>query len=202
MAFDRRNAKFSTAIRNLYRSAGQSKNWKRIAIYVRHLCITVTLKSPPCIWNLFLSLPNLSSLEVIGEYGRTGQAPPVLTNMRAVSTRKLSALRLRGYFPAEFVSALCKASAGTIGSLDLGLLDVPLENPDKDDLMCSVYDTFFAPRGLLSCSVDNVPMLNTLTHLNLCKPGCTFWGPDNWRGPIPDVEEHIRQEFELWVALL
>ena len=45
-------------------------------------------------------------------------------------------------------------------------------------------------------------MFSTLNHLNLCKPGRTFWGPDDFLGFIPDVEEQILQEFELWIAIL
>jgi hypothetical protein len=66
--FDRWNAKFSTAIRRLYKTAGKSEAWGRLALLVRHLCLTVTHKSPPQIWNMMLSLPNLHTIEVIGEY--------------------------------------------------------------------------------------------------------------------------------------
>lgn len=59
--------KFGTAIRKLYRTAGKSQDWSRLAPCIVHLCLTVTHKSPPQIWNMILSLPNLASVEVIGE---------------------------------------------------------------------------------------------------------------------------------------
>ena len=201
--FERRNAKFGTAIRNLYRTAGQSRGWMKIAPYVRHLCITITNKSPPCVWNMILSLPNLISLEVIGELDRLGKGPPSLPILREAKAETISTVRLRGYIPAPFVAAVCSSSLHTISSLDVGLLEAPLRNPSKvDTFFMNENEMHFAPRGLLWFPVDGVPMFKFLTHLTLCKPGRTHEGPDDILGLIPDIEEHIVQEFENWVALL
>lgn len=43
--FDSRNAKFAMHVRNVFRAAGKSQAWTRLAPFVRHLCLTVTNKS-------------------------------------------------------------------------------------------------------------------------------------------------------------
>jgi hypothetical protein len=118
--FERRNAKFGTAIRELYRSAGKSQAWTRLAPLVRQICITVTHKSPPHVWDMILSLPNLASVEVIGEYSANNERPPQPASLREPHAHRIRHVRLRGYIPTIFVVEICRASASSVTSLDLG----------------------------------------------------------------------------------
>ncbi|KAF2030341.1 hypothetical protein EK21DRAFT_112062 [Setomelanomma holmii] len=200
--FERHNAKFGTAVRNLYRTADQSQHWMVIATYVRHLCLTITHKSPPCIWDMMLSLPNLSTLEAIGQIDASGQSPPPCTFVREAKADKVHVIRLRGYIPAAFVLAMCEISVNSIRTLDLGLLDPPVNNQVERSPGAMWTAHYFAPRGPLWFPDVEVPCFTFLTHLHLCKPGHMTGGPDSWMEAYPEDEEHNKSELKNWTALI
>lgn len=173
--FEKRNAKFGTAIRQLFRTAGKSKAWTRLAPFVHHMCITVTHKSPISIWNMILSLPNLKSVEIIGECSSNHQTPPFPANLRAPISQKIRSIRLRGYVPANFVQEICTASAATIASLDLGALEPPeafSDDAEEIQALKSLGESIYvAPRGILWLKPPSSSLLTSLTHLLLCKNG-------------------------------
>lgn len=172
--FDRRNAKFNAAIRALYRTAGKSQGWARLAPCVRHLCLTVTSKSPATIWNAILSLPHLATLEVVGESGLGTKGvvsgPPTANNLRTPVVSHVRTVRLRGYIPADFVSNLCEASLNSIAHLDLGILEEPQiwEGASEEmELQEELgYPIFVAPRGV-SWYTETTPTFTSLSHLLL-----------------------------------
>jgi hypothetical protein len=209
LAFDHRNAKFSTAIRRIFRSAGKSRAWTRLAPLVHHLCLTVTHKSPPQIWDAILSLPNLSTLEVIGEYSANNEGPPVATNLREPKAQKIRDVRLRGYIPADFVSQLWKASASSVVCLDLGALEPPnLYEGDAEEMELQQelgHPLYVAPRGLLCLGEGGAPSFSSLTHLLLCKRG-SFDGPPDMSEDedfeIREDDAHEVKQFKEWAAFL
>jgi hypothetical protein len=173
LEFHHRNAKFGTAIRKLYRTAGKSQAWGRLAPYVQHLCLTVTHKSPPQIWDMILSLPNLTTIEVVGEYSEDNQGPPQPTSLRQPGACKIRNVRLRGYIPEQFVVEMCKASAATIVSLDLAAFLPPkLFVGDEEEMewaqeMGRLYQ---APYTVSWFDPSSIPFVS-LTHLLLCTHG-------------------------------
>ncbi|KAI4653393.1 hypothetical protein J4E93_001159 [Alternaria ventricosa] len=173
--YDTRNEQFRAAIREMYASDGKSEAWVRIKPVVRHLCLTVTHESPPEIWNMILSLPNLHTIELIGEYSEDRIGPPMaLGLLPKPAATKVQNVRLRGYIPTEFVSAICKSSAATIVSLDIGVLDEPeffrgreLGRTEYGETVCPMY---MCPRSPTWYHAVEWPQFTSLTHLLLCKP--------------------------------
>ncbi|KAH7078389.1 hypothetical protein FB567DRAFT_607575 [Paraphoma chrysanthemicola] len=180
--FDRRNAKFATLVRKVFRTAGKSQAWARIGPLVRHLCLTVTNKSPPQIWDMILSLQNLCSIEVIGENSPIHQLPPYPTSLREPAAKGIRNVRLRGYIPARFVATVCKASASSIISLNLGALEQPkvfVGNAEEQELRQDLgYPLYVAPRGVVWFSDKQAPQLSSLSHIMLCKRGSFDEPPD------------------------
>jgi hypothetical protein len=209
LVFDHRNAKFGTAVRKLFRSAGKSRAWIRLAPFVQHLCLTVTHKSPPQIWDMILSLSNLATLEVIGEFSASNEGPPGATNLREPKAQKIRDVRLRGYIPAQFVSQLWKASASSVICLDLGALEPPkLHDAEGEELEWQQelgHPLYVAPRGLLCLGEDNAPSFSSLTHLLLCKRG-SFDGPPDMSEDedfeIREDDAHEVKQLKEWAALL
>jgi hypothetical protein len=210
LAFDHRNAKFGAAVKKLFRSAGKSQAWTRLAPFVQHLCLTVTHKSPPHIWAMILSLPNLATLEVIGEYcPHTNAGPPGAANLREPKARNIRDVRLRGYIPAQFVLQLWKASASSVVFLDLGALEPPKLHEGDDDEMELQHQLghplYLAPRGLLCLNQGSAPSFDSLTHLLLCKRG-DFDGPPDMSEDedfeIREDEAHEVKQLKEWASLL
>ncbi|KAF2254864.1 hypothetical protein BU26DRAFT_559513 [Trematosphaeria pertusa] len=211
--FDRRNAKFGTAIRTLYRTAGKSHAWMRLSGWVRHLCLTVGHKTPGSIWNAILSLPTLGAVEVIGEYSLDShfqwKGPPKAAALRQPSASKIRNVRLRGYIPSNFVSMVCKASAKSIVSLDLGMIEEPnVWEGDLEDMELQEelgYPLFAAPRGVLWFPLDSAPLLPSVTHLLLCKRG--HYDPIPEMSEPEDLEYREDESYEIhelkhWAVLL
>lgn len=173
--FEKRNAKFGTAIRQLFRTAGKSKAWTRLAPIVRHMCITVTHKSPNSIWDMILSLPNLTTVEITGECSPDHHLPPRPASLRSPNATKVRSVRLRGYIPANFVEEICMASAGTMISLDLAALEPPKEvssNAEEIEALKDMGEYFYAaPQGILWLNQPVTSLFTSLTHLLLCKNG-------------------------------
>ncbi|KAH7079085.1 hypothetical protein BKA63DRAFT_601299 [Paraphoma chrysanthemicola] len=207
--FDRRHAKFATVVRKVYRTAGKSQAWARLGPMVQHLCLTVTNKSPPQIWDMILSLQNLSTIEVIGENSLVHQLPPQPTSLREPAAKSICSVRLRGYIPALFVAAVCKASASSISSLDIGVLEQPkvfVGDADEEELGQELgYPLYVAPRGVLWFSDERTPRLSSLSHLMLCKRG-SFDGPPDMSEEEDlekrEDEEHELAELKHWASLL
>jgi hypothetical protein len=207
--FDHRNTKFGTVVRKLFRSAGKSQAWVRLAPFVQHLCLTVTHKSPAQIWDMILSLPNLTTVEVVGEYSTNNEGPPGAARLREPIARKVRDVRLRGYIPAKFVSEMCKASAPNIICLDLGALEPPKQyHGDAEEIDWQEemgYAIYFAPRGLLWLNQSPVPSLSSLTHLLLCTRG-NFDGPPDMSeeedAEFRDDEAHEVEQLKEWASLL
>jgi hypothetical protein len=124
---------------------------------------------------MMLSLPNLTTIEVIGELSTDRQGPPPIASLREPAAKKIESVRLRGYIPRVFVTAICKASASSIVSLDLGVLEAPKVykgDKDKDGLQAKLgYTLYVAPRSVLWYDADTLPALSFLTHLLLVKHG-------------------------------
>ena len=68
LVIEQNDARFNSVLKRKYQSAGMSQGWKRLAGFLRSLCLTVTAISSPRIWDMILSLPNLDRLEVVGEH--------------------------------------------------------------------------------------------------------------------------------------
>ncbi|KAG9189532.1 hypothetical protein G6011_06400 [Alternaria panax] len=151
--FNLRNLHFGAAIKQLCEPTGISESWGRLAPLVRHLCLTVTPNSPSQIWNTILSLPDLNTLEVIGEHSQDRLGPPAAQSLRRPVATKVQNVRLRGYIPVEFVSAICKASASSIESLDFGVLEKPqfFKGCAYEELCCEEtgFPLCIAPQGIL-----------------------------------------------------
>jgi hypothetical protein len=207
--FDRHRAKFATAVRKLYRTAGKSQAWTRLAPLVQHMCLTVTYMSPPQIWDMILSLPNLATIEIVGEDPINGQGPPQPATLRAPGARTIQDVRLRGYVPAKFVLELCKASASSIASLDLGALEPPkvfCGDADEMELQKELgYPLYVAPRGVLWFSQGSAVIFGNLTRLLLCKRG-SFDGPPDMSEDedfeIREDDAHECIELKQWASLL
>ncbi|KAF2132123.1 hypothetical protein P153DRAFT_429316 [Dothidotthia symphoricarpi CBS 119687] len=207
--FEQRTAKFGTAIRKLYRTAGKSQGWSRLAPFIRHLCLTITYKSPPSVWNMVLSLSNLNAVELIGEFTAENKGPPAIATLHEPAANKIRHVRLRGYIPGGFVSAVCKASAASIVSLDLGILERPQihvgDAEDTEYQQMLGYPLYIAPRGALWYTEQSFPTLTSLTHLLLCKRG-RFDGPPEMSeeedGEIREDEVHDVKELKQWASLL
>ncbi|KAJ4286128.1 hypothetical protein N0V90_013477 [Kalmusia sp. IMI 367209] len=155
------------------------------------------------------------TVEVIGESDKDSnhltKFPPRPIGILAPAARKVRNVRLRGYIPSEFVTALCKASADHLASLDLGILEEPriweggpseeYTNYDED----FVYTIYTAPQGPIWFSTDTMPPLRSLTHLLLCKPGARETLPD--LAEEEDFEyredrEHRIAELNQWASIL
>ncbi|KAF2823579.1 hypothetical protein CC86DRAFT_372511 [Ophiobolus disseminans] len=210
--FDRCNTKFGTAVRKLYRTAGKSQAWMRLSPFVVHLCLTATHKSPPQIWDMILSLANLTSVEVVGEFAPNSKGPPQPASLREPGARKVRNIRLRGYIPAKFVLQMCKASASSITSLDLGVLEMPKEyirDAEEMELQDDLgFPLHLAPRGILwfaNGPTSPTTMFSSLTHLLLCKRG-EFDGPPDMSEEedfeIRQDEGHELNELKQWASLL
>jgi hypothetical protein len=209
LAFDHHNAKFGAAVKKLFRTAGKSQAWTRLAPFVQHLCLTVTHKSPPQIWNTMLSLPNLAMLEVIGEYSTTNEGPPGAANLREPKARQIRDVRLRGYIPVQFVLQLWKASASSIVCLDLGALEPPkLHEGNDEELELQQelgHPLYVAPRGLLCLGQGSAPSFDSLTHLLLCKRGDLDGPPDMSEDEdlgIREEKPHEVKQLKEWASLL
>jgi len=199
--YDTRNEQFRAAIREMYAPNGNSEAWDRIKPVVRHICLTVTHESPPQIWNMILSLPNLRTIEVIGEYSEDRRGPPTATALgpRKPEATSVQNVRLRGYVPVEFVSAICRASASTIVSLDLGVLDEPefFRGPEDAEVdFCGSCPVYIGPRGSLWHDAT-WPEFTSLTHLLLCRPGSSY-GFRERRGDL----DYEASQMQQWASLL
>ncbi|KAH7406058.1 hypothetical protein DE146DRAFT_787229 [Phaeosphaeria sp. MPI-PUGE-AT-0046c] len=205
--FEKRNAKFGTAIRQLFRTAGKSKAWTRLAPVVHHVCITVTNKSPNCIWDMILSLPNLTSVEIIGGCSLEHDTPPRPASLRIPNATKIRSIRLRGYIPANFVEAMCMASAATIVSLDLAALEPRKEISNNAEEIQALKDMngflYAAPQGILWLKQPATSLFTSLTHLLLCKNGNFDGHVDRYAGGDMELdEEHDSSELQQWAVLL
>jgi hypothetical protein len=206
---DLHNAVFAKVIGKLYRTARRSPAWVRLAPLVQSLCLTVTNKSPPQIWNMVLSLPNLITIELIGENSIDDQGPPQPKALRRPACNKVQNVRLRGYIPALFVSELCKASAPSITRLDLGILAPPRifqGDPDEMELQDALgYPLYVAPRGVLWFSPKPTLTFSFLTRVLLCKRG-SFDGPlemsEEEDAETREDEAHDLLEFKQWASIL
>jgi hypothetical protein len=174
---------------------------------VQHLCLTVTHKSPPQIWNMILSLPNLTTIEVVGEYSEDNQGPTQPTSLRQPGACKIRNVRLRGYIPEQFVVEMCKASAATIVSLDLAAFLPPkLFVGDEEEMewgqeMGRLYQ---APYTVSWFDPSSIPFIS-LTHLLLCTHGqfrglCDGW--DDEELVFLEATTHNPEEFEQWASIL
>ncbi|KAI4670623.1 uncharacterized protein J4E79_000909 [Alternaria viburni] len=150
---------------------------------------------------MILSLPNLRTIEIVGEYSEDRRGPPTaLGLLLEPAAIKVQNVRLRGYVPVEFVSAICRASASTIVSLDLGLLDKPeffrgheLELSEYGETICPVY---IGPRGGLWHDAAWHEFAS-LTHLLLCKP---VWF--NGFRKRPNDLDYEAPQLQQWASLL
>ncbi|KAF1838834.1 hypothetical protein BDW02DRAFT_626890 [Decorospora gaudefroyi] len=203
--FDQRNAQFGSVIHRLYNFTGKSQAWCRLASLVRHLCLTVTHKSPFQIWNIMLSLPNLHMIEVIGESSAHLLGPGAVRSLREPVANKIHSVRLRGYIPAAFVSIVCTASASSIVSLDLGVLEPPkvyIGNKEEQEYQkAQGYPLYFVPRGVLWYDASTCPAFTSLTHLLLCKPGPVLAPVGDDKKTRPDTEHEVREQKQ-WASLL
>jgi hypothetical protein len=131
---------------------------------------------------MMLSLPNLHTIEVISEYSANRQGPPAIASLREPVSNKIQSVRLRGYIPGAFVAAICKASASSIVSLDLGVLEPPkIHKGDENEQEFQEelgYPLYVAPRGVLWYDANTSPAFSSLTHLLLAKPGPFDAPPD------------------------
>ena len=60
----------------------------------------------------------------------------------------------------------------------------------------------FTPCGPLWFDASQALYLLSVTHLLLCRPGLSQWGPDSCYGVMSNREGHITKEFQDWVALI
>tara|TARA_R110002003_G_scaffold207_1_gene15975 strand:- start:42853 stop:43731 length:879 start_codon:yes stop_codon:yes gene_type:complete len=158
---------------------------------------------------MILSLQNLSTLEIIGENSSHHQLPPQPTSLREPTAKKICNVRLRGYGPAQLVAEVCKASASSITSLDLGALEQPkvfVGDAEEAELQRELgYPLFVAPRSVLWFGDEGTPQLTSLSHLLLCKGG-TFDGlPDkSEEGDFETREDemHGLAELKQWTSLV
>jgi hypothetical protein len=122
---------------------------------------------------MILSLRNLTTIEVIGEYSANNQDPPQAKTLRRISAKIVRSIRLRGYIPALFISEMCKASASSITSLDLGVLETPkvyVGNADEQERQGDLgYPLYVAPRGVIWFSPNAAVVLSSVSHLLLYK---------------------------------
>jgi hypothetical protein len=205
--FHRHNAKFGTAVRKLYRTAGKSQAWARLALFVQHLCLTVTNKSPPQIWDMILSLPNLTTVEVIGEYSADNQGPPQPTSLRQPGACKIRNVRLRGYIPEEFVVEMCKASAATIVSLDLAAFLPPkifVSDEEETEWPQQFSGLYEAPCAVPWFDQSSISF-SSLTHLLLCRRGQFTGLYDGWDDDERETLDEIAYspaELEQWASVL
>ena len=96
---------------------------------IRWLCLPINLGLPyehpadvdP--WNSFTSFVNLEYLEISGFWVPPSTSAPFLAPDHGLA--KLRTLKLRGYFPKEFVQWLLKEPAN-IKQLQLGIMDAPV----------------------------------------------------------------------------
>lgn len=199
--FEERVEQFWQAIQHSQRLAKGALIVSTFAPYIRELCLTVRWGDQQFNWNRVLSFQNLRTLELIGEFGiLKGIVGPAPVTTEPAAT-KVSSVRLRGYIPGDFVTALCKASASTIVSLDLGILEPPKFYTRKDDEYGPYY---WAPRGVLWYKGEEVHPFTSLTHLLLCKRGADDAAPrDNPETyDIFEDEEHDILEYKQWASLL
>lgn len=156
---------------------------------------------------MILSLPHLTTVEVIGKYSDDKPANFYIDTFRTPAAKAVSNVRLRGYIPAAFISALCHASASTIINLDLGVLNPPELFPDtdeeEDDEDSLSHPDFIAPKGVLWYN-EHTPSLSSLKNILLCRRG----EMDDWIQPEGgevltfDDELHNEQELEQFASLL
>jgi hypothetical protein len=118
-------------------------------------------------------------------------------------------VHLRGYIPGIFVSAICKASASSIVSLDLDVLEPPkVHKGDEDEQEFQEelgYPLYVAPRGVLWYDANTSPAFSSLTHLLLAKPGPFDAPPDMSEeedSETRDDPEHEAREQKQWASLL
>ncbi|KAI4702951.1 hypothetical protein J4E81_001824 [Alternaria sp. BMP 2799] len=179
--YDTRNEQFRAAVREMYASDGKSEAWDRIKPVVRHLCLTITHEGPSQIWNMILSLPNLRTIEVIGEYSEDRKGPPTaqldLRHPASVSNEQ-------HYFLVR---------------LDLGVLDEPEFFRGPEDAQLHFYarcPLYIGPRGSLWHDAA-WPEFASLTHLLLCKP---VWF-NGFRKRLNDLDYEAPQ-MQQWSSLL
>ncbi|ORY19843.1 hypothetical protein BCR34DRAFT_595289 [Clohesyomyces aquaticus] len=119
----------------------------------------------------------------------------------AFQVNSICNIRLRGYIPSGFASALCQHSSTSLVTLELGLLQRP-RNLTSDG---EIYEEYAPPRWPLLFSVILVPNFSSLTHLHLCKRGSVhkpFGLEDFISGDIFEDDDCLTAELYEWVSLL
>jgi hypothetical protein len=158
---------------------------------------------------MILSLPNLTTVEIIGEYSPNNEGPSGAARLREPNARKVRDVRLRGYVPAKFVSEMCKASTSNIVYLDSGALE-PLKqyHGDAEEMEWQEelgYLIYVAPRGLLWLKQFSAPSFSSLTHILLCKRG-SFDGPPEMSekedAEVFEDTDHEVEQLKEWASLL
>ncbi|KAF2110062.1 hypothetical protein BDV96DRAFT_604140 [Lophiotrema nucula] len=133
--FEKTNAIFHRVIKQLFQKAGKGKRWSEIAPYVRHLCMTINHLSAPYIWDAILSLPNLQSIQLVGEFEQPegDNGPPEFRAPKHKAAQSICKIRFRGYIPQDFVASVITGSARSITHLDLGALLPPKVFEKEED---------------------------------------------------------------------
>lgn len=176
-------------------------------------------------WNSFSSFVNLEHLEISGFWVPPSTSSPFSPPEHGLA--KLRTLKLRGYFPKEFVQWLFEEPA-CIEELQLGIIDAPVgtsnvepsewinppppENHPPDDMegmseeeiakwesVESLVSEYVAPRALACLTPDIVRRLTNLKKLYLCKPANGDKLDEDFRYFSEPSDERILEE---WNALI
>ncbi|KAI4630065.1 uncharacterized protein J4E87_003256 [Alternaria ethzedia] len=196
--YDTRNEQFRAVIREMYASNGKSEAWDRIKPVVRHLCLTVTHESPPQIWNMILSLPNLRTIEVIGEYSEDRRGPPtalgLLRKPAATEPVWFNGFRKRPN-DIDYEAPQMKQWASLLRSIRLTAVEIVLEHRKifvdrhdevdehikaDEDVKCPP-DIRFRHRVVEQAFTEPWPNLKTLTFRGMSSAKGDYWpkaGPD------------------------
>jgi hypothetical protein len=152
-------------------------------------------------WNSFASFVNLEYLEISGFWVPPSTSTPFSTPERGLA--KLRTLKLRGYFPKEFVQWLLKEPA-CIEELQLGIIDAPVGRDEefvKSESLEDFSHEYCAPRALACLTVDIMGRLTNLKRLYLCKPA-NGDKEDEHYGTLFFSKPSDRRILEEWNALL
>jgi hypothetical protein len=191
---------------------------KHLGSLVQWLCIPINRTTfdkavPP--WNTIAMFVNLEYLEISAFWQSHDAMSSSAFNRPSYTLAKLHTVKLRGYFPANFVNFLLE-STEALKVLELGLLKAPIggggsssNNPprpdDKDDNPHYPYDDV-APRPLYCLTKASISRLNRLTHLSLIKPseGPVYeeGGDDSADGKLYVNPESDKKLLREWKALL
>jgi hypothetical protein len=203
-----------------------AERWEVLSKHIHLICFSIAVDDE--VIAFLSSLPNLTSLEVVGlplvsrarsPWYPDGQPPARLP--LEIKYPHLKNLKLRGYFPAAFVRSVCSSAPG-ITHLNLGLLasmrddkpfrDTLLRREDEDYSDGPQYDTEPEDEEVVPWALHSPlwlypeilgPLtLPKLTHLNITRP-FRGSGYDYWSDSFEFIPEDLeRAQVKEWASFL